>query len=753
MNRQGQRYSPHPQRSFVILTMGRRVAAFLLASSILTLNLGSAALAQVLDTTARPVHGQISISREVAIAPTKEKVSLSLRDASVQDVLQMLAKQGKFNLMLDSGVAGSLTVDIKDVSINKALEYIFTMMDLSYVKDANTVMVAKKSTVEGKNMAVRSLKTIPVQYKSAVNIANQLNSTIFKVPRSSGSGTALAAADPDSNSLLVMGTESDIKLVGDALRELDVPRNRKVYHIRHNMPGDVAQVLAANFFRNNISIPINTAGGASATTAGSSGSSSSGGVSGASSGSASGGASSGGAASASASAGASSSGSVGGSNGVSVTSFTSDGVTFISEPVSATLTVLGTEEQIALIDSVIDQVDVQRAQVAIEVALVEIQNSDKKSYSPTWGSLNAGTGLIQLAPLNALAAGQNTFLIKNPFISNSGVTLPTSVKTSGVLINQSNRNVRSKVLANPTVVTIDGQAASINITDSVASITNSQTITSGIVTNTIIVTQQQAGVTVTLTPKIYNDGSVVMTNLSPTVTQPTGTIQAGANSVTLLSTRSMSLAGVRVRDGETLIVGGLLKEAHQIDVNKVPGLDKMPILGAMFRAVNLNNKDRTELVLMVTPHILKEDSVAYFKNAERGKSSNMNYGRGGIVPVALPKFMGPVDPAALATPSTPPNSNESPVPGPSSSQVPADDSTKAAVAPLTEAPNINSQLKSARIELLPTMPTLVKNESTEALKAAPSTPTNSDTTVVYRRPASSANPGFNPLHVLEEILK
>src|SRR5206468_864285 len=150
----------------------------------------------------------------------------------------------------------------------------------------------------------------------------------------------------------------------------------------------------------------------------------------------------------------------------------------------------------------------------------------------------------------------------------------------GLGIQQTNRNVRSKVLANPTMVTIDGQAASINISDTVASLTTSQTISSGIVTNTILVTQQQAGITVTLTPKIYNDGSVVMTNLTPTVTQPTGTIQAGSNSVTLLSTRTMTLAGVRVKDGETLVVGGLLKEADNLDVNKVPGLDKLPILGA-----------------------------------------------------------------------------------------------------------------------------------------------------------------------------
>jgi len=262
------------------------------------------------------------------------------------------------------------------------------------------------------------------------------------------------------------------------------------------------------------------------------------------------------------------------------------------------------------------------------------------------------------------------------------------------------------------MVTIDGQAASIAITDTVASITNSQTITAGLVTNTLTVTQQQAGVTVSLTPKIYQDGSVLLTNLSPTVTQPTGTITAGSSNVTLLSTRTMNLTGVRVRDGETLIVGGLLKEATQTDVNKVPGLDKLPILGAMFKAINSNNKDKTELVLMVTPHILKEDNVAYFHNANSGKFSNMNYGRGGIVPVALPKYTGDYHPGSTPTPAAPPaGANQDAVYRPQvESNRPPAEPKKISHTPVGSSSGPIRQTQIPRIDIMPASETQ-RNES------------------------------------------
>lgn len=617
MNRNSQSKSPKVLQ-LATIPMARRTVALLLAAGIAVGSSGLSAFAQSLDISgsgSKPVRGQIAISRDVNVTSSAEKVSLNLRDTSLRDVLNMLAQQGRFNLILDDSVSGNLTVDIKDISINKALEYIFTVADLSYTKDGNTVIVASKATAETKNLNAKTFKSIPVLYKDATSIANALNRTLFKIERPNGSKAALAAADADSNSLLIMGSESDIKLVGDALRELDVPRNRKVYSIRHSDPTRVMNLIAQNFFQNT---------GVSATAGG-----------------ASGGSSASAPAAAASSAGAASGGTgttAGATDNSPSTTFTGGGVYMIADPVSATLTVMATDEQLALIDSVIDQIDVRRPQVELEVSLLEVQNADLKTLVPFWSDVNVGNdGFIRLngKDKDGNTTGINTFLLSRLGIPKH----PGNVAFTTAYINQSHKTTRAKVLANPNIVAMDGTASTINITDQVPSVTQSTSIANGVTTIINTITTQPAGVTLTMTPKIFNDGSVVL-NLQPTVSQPLATVKAGTASTVLISSRSLNLSGVRVKDGQTLVIGGLLKEHTSLDVDKVPGLSNLPIVRAMFNATNGDNRDRTELVLMVTPHILKEDAVSYFNGANRSKFNNPN--QGSIQPVSLPKFIGPV---------------------------------------------------------------------------------------------------------------
>jgi general secretion pathway protein D len=665
MMKQSDRYSQRPP----LVQIARPAWVLLLASSVVLSALP--ANSQSLDPTVpKAMQGQISISRDVNATPSKELVSINLRNADLSDVLNTLAQQGGFNLILDPSVTGKLTVDLKNISINKALEYIFTVADLGYSRDGNTVIVASKVEANLKNLNAKTLKAIPVQYKDASTIAKTLNDTIFKVYRPGGSSTALASYDAGSNSILVLGTDSDIKLVNQALRELDVPRNRKVYSIRHSTPAYVASVLAANFFQpasSGSQNGNNTSGsGASNLSMGANSGASIGaspGSGGSSSGMSTGSSSPGTTGSSNGTTGSSSatttgngttgtSGTTGGSSTTGMTSgltnFTAGGVTFIAEPISATLTVLATDSQLKLIDSIISHVDVKRPQAEIEVSLVEIQNSDLKSFRPLYGQMLLGkeTGLT----INQLdgagnPTGANLFTFNR---ANLTSLVPRNLNPISTLnIRQSTQNIKGKILANPTIIAMDGQTSNITITDQVPSISQIATtngVAAPVVTTSI--TTQDAGITLQLTPTITNDGSITL-NLQPDVSQPSRTVSAGTVSTVLISKRTLSLNAVRVHDGETLVIGGLLRETSQLDINRVPGLDKLPIISAMFRAVNSNNRDKTELVLMVTPHILREDAVTYFDagngsapNAQAASSAaNINQTRG-FVPVSLPRFNG-----------------------------------------------------------------------------------------------------------------
>jgi type II secretory pathway component GspD/PulD (secretin) len=350
----------------------------------------------------------------------------------------------------------------------------------------------------------------------------------------------------------------------------------------------------------------------------------------------------------------------------------------IADPLSSTLTVFATDEQMALIDSIIDQVDVRRPQVSIELSLVEIQDTTLKALIPNWDLMSFG----RLATVDLFAGGTatNNFVFSNPFLKQSQKLARPDNLVPRLSVSQRNQNLRGKVLANPTVVTLDGTPATLTITDQVPTVSQSNTIVNGVQTITSTITTQEAGVTMTLTPQIRNDGSVTL-NLQPTISQPIRTVEATSNgtvsSTVLLARRSMSLGGVRVQDGQTLVIGGLLREASQLDVRKVPGLDKLPIVSAMFRSMNGSSKDKTELVIMVTPHILKENAVTYFDGKNSGKYSHPN--EGGIHPVSLPKYIGSVNPTGM-TEALPEEAKTAP----SSA---ASDKTVSSPAPVQTAPS------------------------------------------------------------------
>ena len=126
---------------------------------------------------------------------------------------------------------------------------------------------------------------------------------------------------------------------------------------------------------------------------------------------------------------------------------------------------------------------------------------------------------------------------------------------------------------------------------------------------------EDKGIKIALTPFISPDGYVTM-NIKPEYAVEAGQVLApgasGQNELqaTLLSRRNLDLKNLRVKDGETLVIGGLIQEADQKSVQKIPVLGDLPLVGAAFRSTR-TAKSKTELVLMITPRILVDgDEVA-----------------------------------------------------------------------------------------------------------------------------------------------
>jgi type IV pilus assembly protein PilQ len=112
----------------------------------------------------------------------------------------------------------------------------------------------------------------------------------------------------------------------------------------------------------------------------------------------------------------------------------------------------------------------------------------------------------------------------------------------------------------------------------------------------------QAGIVLDIVPKIGEDGYVTL-RIRPSISSVYDTQQTGTSIVQLLRRRDLLAQAVRVKDGETLMLGGLVDNRDTQLVSKLPGLGDLPIVGAMLRS-QTTNRNRSELVMLVTPHIL-----------------------------------------------------------------------------------------------------------------------------------------------------
>ncbi|MBX9950484.1 MAG: hypothetical protein K2Y39_15055, partial [Candidatus Obscuribacterales bacterium] len=184
-------------------------------------------------------------------------------------------------------------------------------------------------------------------------------------------------------------------------------------------------------------------------------------------------------------------------------------------------------------------------------------------------------------------------------------TMPTALNISLNMLLQTNK---AKLIANPSVVVVDNTESLITLAQEVVHKVTS-TVSLGVVTTNVELTK--AGIFLNVLPKVAEDGFITM-RLRPQVSTPLGAPLVFGNPnqnptiVTLLNIRDIMSQEVRVKDGQTLVIGGLFTENEAAILAKVPYLAETPVLGALFRN-SLKGRNRTELMLLITPKIVEED--------------------------------------------------------------------------------------------------------------------------------------------------
>ena len=301
--------------------------------------------------------------------------------------------------------------------------------------------------------------------------------------------------------------------------------------------------------------------------------------------------------------------SIPGSSGASATE-----VRVIADKDTNSLLILASPTDYELVESAIRKLDVARRQVLVEVLLAEVTLTDDLKYGIDWFIRAKGGTIIGTQDTRGSLPLQGT--------GATGPMLATGAGTVGnfaglQLINLSGTDIRAvlqalgtdgktRVLASPQIMVLDNEKAEIKVGDRISVQTQSQ---SGISTGTGVLNSYQyleTGVLLAVTPRI-NSGDMVTLELNQEVSAPKADATA-ANPNPSVSTRNAKTS-VQVASGESIVLGGLIQENTQRTSSGIPLLSKIPILGAAFGSQTIS-RQRTELVLMVTPKIVSDPTQA-----------------------------------------------------------------------------------------------------------------------------------------------
>jgi type II secretory pathway component GspD/PulD (secretin) len=244
----------------------------------------------------------------------------------------------------------------------------------------------------------------------------------------------------------------------------------------------------------------------------------------------------------------------------------------------------------------IKEIDIRPPQVLIESNIVEVSNENDLNLGVNWNANSTNgdpilTGAVNLPPTSALALpGAFTFgTIKSGF--NVSATL-----------NALETKKHGKVISRPRIATASGVQANITTTQNVLFQTEQDTIgLGGVVTRNFLATTLPLPINLTVTPRITDDGRIT-TVVNIQVTSVSGPAVGALPPPTSIQTATTTIT---TKNGETIVIGGLVRDVAQDTTNGIPILSSLPIIGTLFQ-----EKDKTiskeELVIFITPTLLED---------------------------------------------------------------------------------------------------------------------------------------------------
>ncbi len=266
---------------------------------------------------------------------------------------------------------------------------------------------------------------------------------------------------------------------------------------------------------------------------------------------------------------------------------------------SSTLIVTERPDVIAKIDEIVAQLDLPSPQIVIESKLLELAPLQKETIGIDWDK----TLTASLVSDDVLPSGDN---IKYSAM-NDGLQRNSSWKLGhltasqfSVVLDFLKETTETKLISNPRVIATDNVTSRI----SVGTTFPVPQINRGVAGQGDIVTFNYKDVDIELnvTAHVVNENEIIM-YVNPIIEEITGEVVIDVNRAPITSKRTVNTV-VTVKDGETIVIGGMIKEDRKKTVSKVFLLGDIPLIGNLFRHSSYKKQQR-DLVIFITPHILR----------------------------------------------------------------------------------------------------------------------------------------------------
>ena len=269
-------------------------------------------------------------------------------------------------------------------------------------------------------------------------------------------------------------------------------------------------------------------------------------------------------------------------------------VKIISDETNNALVIQATPQEYAIIEDTIEQLDILPRQVLIDAQIYEVVLDDSLAFGLSARLQNRGT--LQPAQTTASFSGNPPSLAVQTFAFSG------RARELFMFLHASENRARVRTLSAPSVLVSNNQTAQftvgVDIPVPVSSSASGVQAPGGGTLFAQTIQRRETGVIMQVTPLINDSGNVTL-EISQEVSQvgalgPLGPV-IGQSAVT---------STVVIRDGQTIVLGGFIRESNDLVRNRIPLLGRIPVLGGLFGSTS-TTKNRTELVILITPHVIR----------------------------------------------------------------------------------------------------------------------------------------------------